>query len=154
VLGSANVLAFAEPFASELQRLIGLPPEDPQRVGLIEAVTRRRDYRLPALNRGATARIGMLIQGQAGQSPTIQVATDHPGVKLAFRPARQVLLGVDTNLATLIGLVTGIAVLVVVSTTPLDRGAAIVVAFGLGSMTMLVGALLVRAFNWVRRFLG
>lgn len=154
VQGSANMLPFAESFAADLDRFVGSQPDDPQRPLLAATLSRRRDYRVPSLNRGASLQIGMLVQAQPGRQPIIQLASDHSGLKLIFQGPRHLLFGVDQNIATLTGLLAGIVIIAAISATPLGRGAAMAVGFGVGCVTAVLGALLVRAFRWFHRLLG
>jgi type IV secretory pathway TrbD component len=96
----------------------------------------------------------MLVQAQPGRQPIIQLASDHPGLRLVFQGPRPLLFGVDQNIATLTGLLAGIIIIAAISATPLGRGAAMAVGFGVGCVTAAVGAFLVRAFRWFRRLLG
>jgi len=151
---SANSLPFAAPFATELARFVQLPQDNPQRPPLAAALARRRDYRVPTLNRGSTVRVGMLVQGQPGKQPVIDLASDHPGLRLVFQPPRPLLFGVNHNVAALTGVLAGIAVIVGLSLTSVGRIAGMALSFAIGCVTAVLGVLVVRAFRVVQRVLG
>jgi len=154
VQGSANMLPFAEPFETDLRRFLTLQQDDPPKAGLPGTLFRRRDYRVPTLNRGAVVRVGMLVQAQTGQQPFIQVASDHPGLRLVFQAPRSLVLGVNHNLAISIGILAGIAIISGLSVIPIGRAWVIAAAFAIGCFSALLGAGLVRTLRWLRRVFG
>ena len=154
VLGSANNLPFTESFASGLADVVQIPTDDPKWSERATPYMRRRDYRVPTLNRGASVRIGMLVQAPENQTPIIQLASDHLGLKLVYHGPRPLIFGVERNTATLSGLFTGLIAILLVSSTQLGRNSAITVCFVIGCTTAAMGAIVVRAIRWTRRILG
>ncbi len=154
VQGSANMLPFADPFNSDLNRFLELQPQDPNRPALGAALSRRRDFRVPVLNRGASLRIAMLVQAQPGQRPLVNVGCDHAGVRLLFQGPQDLVFGVQRGLAALTGLTAAFAVVVVLVSLPVGVAATAFIALALGSLTAAIGAALVRSFRWLLRMLG
>ena len=154
VQGSANTLPFADPFASELDRFIKLPASDPNRPSIGAALTRRRDFRVPILNRGASLRIAMLVQALPGRQPFVNLACDARGVRLQFHGPQNLVFGVERNLAALTGLALGAAIVAGIAASPLGGAAAAFAAFAVGCVTAALGAAVVRGFRWVGRILG
>lgn len=154
VVGSANVLPFANPFAAELDRFLALPADDPAAGPLGAALSRRRDFCVPVLNRGVSVRIAMLVEASPGRQPFVQLSCDHPGLRLLFQPPRQLLFGVDQRHAALVGFLAGGILVVVVTAAELGPWSIATVAFLIGSLTAVLGAALVRATRWIARALS
>jgi hypothetical protein len=154
VHGSANMLPFAEPFNSDLNRFLGLQPQDPNRPALGAALSRRRDFRVPVLNRGASLRIAMLVEAQPGQRPFVNLACDHAGVKLLFQGPQDLLFGVQRGLAAVTGLTAALATVIILVASPINTTATAFIALALGSLTAAIGAGLIRSFRWFLRLLS
>lgn len=154
VQGSANTLPFADPFAADLTRLLALPPNDPSAPALAAALSRRRDFRVPVLNRGGSVRVAMLVQASAGRQPLVQLACDYPGVRLVFQGPRQLVFGVEQGRAALAGFVAGAVLVFAVTASALSPRLVATTSFLIGSLTAVLGAALIRTARWVARALG
>lgn len=155
VQGSVNGLLFTPGFAADLNRLLTMSTDDPSHAPLLNHLARRRDFRIPVLNRGGKANIALLVHAPpTGQNPFIHLATDSAGVKLVMQGPRFLLFGVDRNIAALVGLIFGAGLVVVIGTRIGTPYILALVAFIIGAFAAPLGAALVRALRFVRRLFG
>jgi hypothetical protein len=152
--GSANRLPFADPFDSDLTRFLKAEADDPSRPALWASLSRRRDFRVAVLNRAASVRLAMLVQGPPGKQPTVNLACDHSGVRLVFRGPQDLIFGVPRGAAALTGLVAGLVTVGILVVVPVHAPIAAFVAFALGAVAAAIGAGLVRAARGFYRLLG
>ena len=117
-------------------------------------LARRRSFRVPVFNRGASLRIAALVQAPLGSKSLIQLACDHPGLRLLFQPPRHLFFGVDRSLAALVGLLAGLVFVAALVVVPLQPVAVAFLAFAAGSLTAAIGAGVVRGVRWILRLLG
>jgi hypothetical protein len=154
VEGSANALPFAEPFASEADRFMKLPADDPNRPAIAAGLLRRRDFRVPVLNRRGSLTIGMLVQAPPGKQPFVHLASDSRGVRLQFQVPQHLIFGVERKLAALTGLLLGILIIAGLIISPMPAASAALAAFAVGCATAALGAGIVRGVRWLLRILG
>jgi hypothetical protein len=153
VEGSVNALAFAEPFASEVDRFMKLPDDDPNRQAIASGLSQRRDFRVPVLNRGGSITIGMLVQTLPGEQPFVHLASDTRGLRLQFQVPQHLIFGVERKLAALTGLLLGVLIIAGLLISPMSAAAAAFTAFAVGCVTAALGAGIVRGGRWLLRIL-
>jgi hypothetical protein len=153
VQGSANTLPFAEPFASEADRFMKLPADDPNRFAIAAGLLPRRDFRVPVLNRGASLRIVLLVQALPGRQPVVHLACDAQSVRLQFQGPQNLVFGVERKLSVLTGLLIGALMIAGIAMSPMPAPATAFAAFAVGCLTAALGAALVRGFRWFLRIL-
>jgi hypothetical protein len=154
VLGSANLLPFAEPFKSELDRLLKMQPGDPNAQQLASALQKRRDFRVPVLNRDSSVRIAMVVQALPGRRPFLSLATDHAGVKLVFQGPQDLVFGVPRNMAALAGLVAGAAIVGTLALSAFNPAGTAFIALALGALTAANGAGIIKILRWLTQLLS
>ena len=154
VQGSANALPFADPFASDFDRFMKLPANDPNRSAIGAILTRRRDFRVPILNRGGVLKIVMLVQAIPGAQPFVNLACDAQGVRLQFQGPQKLLFGVEQNLATLTGLTIGFVIVAGIAAAHLGPAVTAFAAFAVGCVAAALGVVVVRGFRWFGRVIG
>lgn len=153
VQGSMNELPFTSSFSLDLNKLLALPQSDPAYGPLLDRLSRRRDYRVPVLNRGGKLTIALLVQALPSKTPFVHLGCDYPGVKLLAQGPRQLFFGVDMNLAALMGFIVGVALVIYIGTTTLGSLTIAVAAFLIGSLGVMIGAAAVRGFRFLIRLL-
>lgn len=154
VQGSANTLPFADPFASDLDHFISLPERDPNRARIGAALSIRRDFRVPILNRGGNVRIAMLVHARPGGQPFVNLACDAQSVRLQFQGPQNLTFGVEQKLAALTGLTIGVVIVAGLAAAHLSAAVTAFAAFAVGCVAAALGAVVVRGFRWFGRVIG
>jgi hypothetical protein len=127
----------------------GEHPSDEQR----KLWASQREYTIPVLNRGQTARFTYLCIAHNGLQPALYVDIQHKGALAEFRPAAPKYMGVPYFNAALTGSVVALAALVALA--PINpAGTAIgIVCLVYGLFAVIPGAMMYRAYrklkNWM-----
>lgn len=152
LIGSPHVPAFTPDFAASVAVPAGGVPTDDQ----INIYRHNREYRIPVFNRGQRLIVTFLTTvPDANDQPWIFVDLMHPGVRIEYRPPSQEIHGVPVPLALPIGVLGGLALLIVVSVFANQPWVAAAISFVVGLFAQSIGAGLYRVFRFFRRwFLG
>jgi hypothetical protein len=83
----------------------------------MEYILRRRDYRIPVLNRGATADLVVLTERDDVAEPKVNVACEHPGVKLVQQTTAPLMIWGErfTKTVAIMGVIIGLATTVILA---------------------------------------
>ena len=94
---------------------------------------KRREYRIPTMNRGQVVRLVYLNAASTDKGPSLWLDIVHKGVRLKFRPPQPEVMGVPAPVAGFVGLGIGVAVLGTVTwlVDTLWVGATVCLAIGL-----------------------
>lgn len=117
----------------------------------VSLLQRLREYRVPALNRGESITVNLLVHAVPPRSPYCLLATDTPGVITVFRNgAEQQVLGVPVFKAFFLGIIVAypLAQLIRLHVDPMWHPLSFVV---LGALLTGLGAMIVRCYRWVRQ---
>lgn len=109
-----------------------------------------RDYLIPIMNRGQIVRFNFLNAAKTDSPPTIWLDIVHKGVRLQYRAATSVFLGVSTSRAAWVGIIIGSALLVFIFAFVSSVWIAAVIAYVLGLVALINGAIIVRAWRWIK----
>ena len=120
----------------------------------IKAAMSRREFVMPIFNRGTRLRFNFLVSVQPDRLPLLNAACDHLGVRMYQRPAKQMLLGVVRDHAAWAGLLVGLALAIVIGVWIDTVWLAALLAFLLGSFSLLLGVPLVKYWQWLTRAIG
>ena len=148
--GSNQWLPWTLPFQAEVDRYIAIDvAERPTTTDL----TRRRDFVIPVLNRGAKAIFLFLVKPNVS-NPTLRVYCDHLNVLLKHRPERPMIFDVVQAHARWTGLGVGCLVAVALATSLTNIWAAVFVALLVGAYGQLLGVAVIRGWRWLVRAIG
>lgn len=146
ILDTTRTLEWTREFGETLRVQSGQSPTQEQ----IDLVRRQRRYLIPIFNRGQTVRLTFLNSATSQNSPSIWLDVLHKGIRLKFRVPQNRIYGVEQPKAALAGAVAGsmiiIAALIFIQTNWIIA----VVSFVLGLFAQLPGALLIKAWRWIR----
>ena len=152
VVGTAQLLPWTPEYATLLQRLqVPLAQQSPDD---IKAAMSRREFVMPIFNRGTQLRFNFLVSVQPDRLPLLNAACDHLGVRMYQRPAKQMLLGVVRDHAAWAGLLVGLALAIVIGVWIDTVWLAALLAFLLGSFSLLLGVPLVKYWQWLTKAIG
>lgn len=145
--GSTDAFPFATNYAEAVAKSHDgtLTPDE------IAHWTRRSDFQIPVLNRGAIADFTLFVSREDYATPEVSVECNHLGTRLLPRPLAQEVFGVRLGQAQVAGLVTGVIVLAFLYLSPLPWLVVVAISWMLGLMGLSVGAGVVRIFRWLGR---
>jgi len=153
VAGMAQFIPWAGRYSAELEAAAAIPEDQRDRATIVHALLARREYVIPVFNRGIKMILTHVVHA-ASASPIVQVACDHPGVRLCQRPQRPMIFGVVQAHSILFGM--GAAVFATLITASLTRRTWVValVAFLSSGFGQLWGAAIIRLKRWVVKAIG
>ena len=114
---------------------------------------RQRDYVVPVINRGQIIRFTYLNSATGKERPSIWLSVTQKGVRLKFRGPQEQIYGVPRPHAALVGVIIGLAGLLVLLWQVSDARIVGVVAFTYGLAAQFPGVLAIRLFRKLRAFL-
>ena len=148
--GSNQWLSWTPSFAAEVDRYLAIPVADrPTTTDL----TRRRDFVIPVLNRGAKAIFLFLVRPNV-LNPTLRLYCHHLNVRLKHRPERPMTSGVVQAHAGWTGLGVGSLAAVALAMSLTNIWAAVFVALLVGAFGQLLGVAVIRGWRWLVRAIG
>ena len=114
-----------------------------------------REYILPVFNRGATAKYELLVTREDLTTvPALSVSCAHKGVQLRNRAPAKQFLGVNEGRATLAGFVLSLLAAIYLSRQPLTAFGLSISAWGVGTTSLLMGALALRLLRSIVRIMS
>lgn len=143
-------LPHSQAFTEQLALALAAQPD----IRVIDYVFRNHEYRVPVLNRGASAQFGLLVTRDDHARPTVHLEVTHPGVRLEYKEPVNDVLGVRRSHAQVAGLligVAGLAMVVAMSPSPLVTGLA---GWLLGGLGIAIGAAAVRVLRLISKLLS
>ena len=149
-VGTTQSLRWAEEYAM----ILALPPGVDASDAQLKLWNSQREYHVPTMNRGQVVRIALLSSVRGPDLPFIFVEVVHPGVRVKYRVVPQQFLGVPQPAAALTGTLSGILVVALIVSFVQSVTVASILAFSYGAFAMIPGALMLRAWRWVREALG
>lgn len=146
LVDTTHVLAWTPEFTAKLTVPPGMQAQQWQH----DLYDRQREYLIPVMNRGQVVRLTFLNVAKGEGTPSIWLDVVHTGVRLKFRIAPQLFLGVPQPAAVLAGTVLGAFVLwaIVSLVTSLWLAALLSMLYGL--IVLLPGVALIRLWRSVR----
>jgi len=147
--GTTRVLEWTEEYQAKLHTAGG-----PAAQHQIDLHSSQRDYHVPTLNRGQTARFSYLTTSAQGASPSLWLDVVHPGVKLKYRVKLNLAFGVAQPVAGIVGLLIGVALLLLAAQFIQPGWILVSAAFGYGLVAQLPGAMAVHAWRRARALVG
>jgi hypothetical protein len=154
VFGTEQFLAWTPHYDSQVQALIAVP-EAERPAGRIDYLLSRREYLIPVFNRGTKLFMTFVVHPPRNQTPYVQVACEHQGVRLyQSATGRPMLFGVVQAHASWVGLAAGLLLVAAVSRALDMVWVATLVAFVVGAFASLIGVALIRFRRWVVRTIG
>lgn len=148
--GSNQWFPWAPAFTAEFDNYLAMSDADrPPNTDL----SRRRDFVIPVLNRGAKAVFFFLVKPNVA-NPTLSVYCEHLDVRLKHRPERPMIHGVVQAHAGWTGLVVGFLVAVALATGLTNIWAAVFVALLVGAFGQLLGVAVIRGWRGLVRAVG
>ena len=114
----------------------------------------QRDYQISTMNRGQIVRLAFLNEASAGKEPSLHLDILHKGVRLKFQVAQRVFMGVPHSMATLVGSTLGVVFLLIVILFIDAVWIAAVLCLAYGLMVLVLGALTVKFWRWLRDSFG
>ena len=143
--GSNQWLSWTPSFAAEVDRYLAILVADrPTTTDL----TRRRDFVIPVLNRGAKAIFLVLVRPNV-LNPTLRVYCHHLNVRFKHRPERPMTSGVVQAHAGWTGLGVGSLAAVALAMSLTNIWAAVFVALLVGAFGQLLGVAVIRGWRWL-----
>ena len=137
-------------YTSEYTERIRSQSSTEQAEEMNDLLTKKRDYLVPTMNRGQVLRLIFLNAALSDIQPSLWLDILHKGVKLKFRVAQNLILGVPQRLAALVGAGIGILFIVLILQFVSTAWIAATLAFLYGLFVLLPGSLVVRLWRWLR----
>jgi hypothetical protein len=149
LVGTTQIIPHSTTYIEEIAVKPGEKPSEAQ----LKIWSSRRDYLVPVLNRGQTARFTYLCTADNGLPPEIYVEIQRQGVIAKFRSPTPQYMDVPHKKAALIGSLIGITALVAVSTISLSGATIGLVALVYGLLAVVPGAVIYRILRRLKRWL-
>lgn len=150
IVGTTRPVGLAEEYA----KVVAVPAGTEATQEQINLYASRRDYLVPVFNRGQVVRLSYLHSPRGEAPPTIWVDILHKGVKVRFRAPQNEFLGVPQPRAALVGAIVGLVVVVAAVVSLHSTGLIAGLAFVLGLVAQLPGALVIRIWRKIRSSVG
>lgn len=150
LLGTVSPPRLSDEYSEEIRIAPGAQPTALQ----YQIYNHQREFILSAFNRGQKTIVRLLTHPMtAGQTPTVWLDMNHPGVKVEFRLIVPEIHGVPVKTATLIGFFVCIAT-AAASISYVSSGAAIgVICLSAGLFTQSIGAYLYKLGRFLWRLI-
>lgn len=147
IVGTTKILSWTD----EYTKLVSVGNGRPD---VLDLISSRREYNIPTMNRGQVVRFTILNEPKSDQIPTLCLEIIHKGVKLKFNVIQQEIFGIPKLLATIFCLILS-AIFFVIVVIFIDKAwLAAVLCLVFGLVALIPGAYVIRAFRWIRSFLG
>lgn len=150
IVGTTHVLNWTHEFSS----LLTVPESSDPTESQVVTWHARRDYLVPTFNRGQIVRLVLLNSAMGDDDPEVLLDIQHPGVRLEYREVTQQFWGVPHNAAALVGTLTGGVVVGILAQTIDSLPLVVALSYLYGVIVVAPGALLVRAWRWLRSAAG
>lgn len=117
-------------------------------------LTTHRDYRVPVLNRGATANFALLLHRNDALQPNVTVACDHVGVQLRRQAPAAMFWGVPLVRAQVVGLAASFITAAVLAAMLVSTWVVGLGSWALGVLVLSIGAVIIRGWRAILRLLS
>ena len=151
ISGQVRLQHWGKSFSADADRAKEIWKEETTEAkSLRDKVSRWRTYALPAFNRQSVATFWFLWENAQNINPIVNVSAVHLGVKLAYREVPQLkVLGIDNRHAALAGVLLAAILGLALFTGPREW-----LILVLGLVAAIVGALVIRAWQFVVRMMS
>lgn len=149
-VGTPNCLNWS----AKYKAMVTIPPNtEPSQVQQ-NIYYHQREYVVPAFNRGTSITLTYLNTTTANMPPEINASLTKAGVKLKQKSMHALILGVEQPLAAIWGMVIGASVLAWLASIMNNSVGLAFVAFSIGLIAQVPGAVTVKAFRALRQWFG
>ncbi len=137
------------PFTEEFNRALS-NREHPN----LAYLTTHRDYRIPVLNRGATANFAVLLHRNDALQPNLTVACDHIGVQFRRQAPAAMFWGVPLVRAQIVGLVASFISAAVLAALLVSTWVVGLGSWAFGVLMLAFGAMIIKGWRSILRLLS
>jgi hypothetical protein len=153
LVGSGNIFPYVASYTDEIREVFNLSDDDPTKLSRLRFLQRKRDYRIPVINRGQKAVLRFLMEALPTTKPWIVVNCDHLGTGLQQDPQRLRVYGVPLVHALVAGLLTSLLLSILITAVAGNVWVAMTVAFVLGAFAQAVSAGAIYMLRFVAKLL-
>lgn len=132
------------PFAADYQHVLGRAERQELSAAEFSYWTVRSPFVIPVLNREQFAEIRLLVSRGDHQTPIINVAIEHVGVKSEHQSPTQLVLGVRVGQALIAGVIAGLLIVFAADSLGLPTWLIALLAWIVGASAQHLGALVIR----------
>ena len=150
VVGTTHILNWTDEYTRQAAVPSGQKPTQQQ----FDLWSGQRDYLIPTMNRGQVIRFTYLNSARSENQPTIWLDVLHKGIKLEFRVAPPLVLGVSQPTAVLVGTSIGFFIIAVIVIYVQSVWVASIVSFGYGLFVLIPGAYAIKTWRRLRDSIG
>ena len=150
ILDTPSIIEFTERYKSQLHVETGSAPSEQQWT----IYHGQREYIIPIFNRGQSIKITYLNSAVRNEMPSIWVSVTQKGVKLKFQGPQNQIFGVPQHQAAFVGVILGIAVLVVLISFVAEPWGIAALAMTYGLFAQIPGAYAIKAIRRLREAIG
>jgi len=154
VIGSNQSLPLTSEFVETNNQFLSLPeakrPNSPEQA----YINAHRDFVLPVFNRGSRAQFAFTVHGLTSVEPILSISSDHLGAKLVLQPPLKLFWGESNDRAAVVGLLTGIFVLVALPYLVSPGWGVSWTMFFVGATGTVVGAVLLKFWRALTKMLS
>lgn len=146
IADTTRIIPFTEEYAQTIAVAEGHQPTDEQ----VELFRRQRDYYVPTMNRGQLLRFEFLNAATSNEQPSIWVDILHKGIVCKFKRPVNMIYGVPQPNAVFVGTVLCLLGVGTIIFYVKSLVLASLLAFFLGWITLIPGALCIKAWKWLK----
>jgi hypothetical protein len=147
-------LLHSDDFQKTVSHVTALPQDQRPTSPSWAYIHRNREYRVPALNRGAGIIASFVVCPANAAEPNVSITTEHKGVRLVRESVGPKLFGVDTGRASLYGIFVGTLIALVLPTFVTSPLTLSLTVFVIGLAGNLVGVAVIKLARGMFKFLG
>ncbi len=142
---SLNELLFTDKYNAVL---VNRKPED------LEFIFKRRDYKLPVLNRGDKVDVTLLTTNNKGIQPVITISCDYPGVKMKYAVVLSELFGESQRQSALLGIIVALLLCIPIIMLIPSKIISVLITLFISIFASLIGVMLIKFYKWGIRILS
>jgi hypothetical protein len=150
LLDTPNVLEWSDKYKNDIHVPDGGTPTDHQ----WKLYNGQREYIIPILNRGQSIKITYLNSAQSSAMPSIWLSVAIKGVRLKFQGPQNQILGVPQNQAAFVGVLLGLAILLVLALYLNMPWVAVTATMTYGFIAQLPGAYSIKLYRRLKDLIG
>jgi len=114
-------------------------------------IYKRRDYKIPVINRGDIIEITLLTTNFNNQRPVLFVSSEHIGVKLKYYIEPIKLMGVSQISSSFIGLIISIVLCLLINFFVFNKSAVIFLSLFNGWIATFYGIAILKIIKWIKK---
>jgi hypothetical protein len=150
ITGTGQIVEWSDQFRRDMTVPTGQSPTQAQ----IDRFRRERQYSISVLNRGQVLEFNYLVSvDRADRNPVLVVDMLYPGVSLEFQVMQQLVHGVPVSVALKLGLLLCFVVVGLSSYFVAEAWVAGLLCVIVGLFAQSLGAMVFKAFDWLRLLL-